>query len=154
MTKPYIGVIGASKITPEFEKIAFEVGFGIAERGGFLVCGGLGGVMEQACRGAKQAGGMTIGIIPGLERNQANPYVDIIITTGLDEARNLIVVRTADVIIAIAKGLGTLTEIAFALKIEKPVIGIGTWNNELTLIKVKTAEEAVNKAFESLPKNL
>jgi uncharacterized protein (TIGR00725 family) len=152
MTKPYIGVIGASKISREFEKIAFEVGLEIAKRGGILVCGGLKGVMESVCRGAKQAGGTTIGILPGLDRNQANPYVDIIITTGLFEVRNLIIVRTSDVLIAIAKGLGTLSEIAFALKMEKPVIGVGTWNNELPIIKVKTAEEAVNQAWESLTK--
>jgi hypothetical protein len=153
MAKPYIGVIGASKISQEFEKIAFEVGFEIAKRGGILVCGGLAGVMEAVCKGAKKAGGTTIGILPGLARNQANPYIDIAITTGLLEARNLIIVRTSDVLIAIDKGLGTLSEIAFALKMKKPVIGIGTWDIELPLIKVKTAEEAVTKAWENLTKH-
>ena len=153
MTKPYIGVVGASKISSEFEKIAFEVGFEIAKQNGILVCGGLTGVMEAACRGAKQAGGTTIGILPGFDRSEANPYVDIAITTGLHEARNLIIIRTSDVLIAIAKGLGTLSEIAFALKTGKPVIGIGTWDNEITLVKVKTAEEAVRKAWENLTKH-
>lgn len=153
MTKPYIGVVGASKISSEFEKVAFEVGFEIAKQNGILVCGGLTGVMEAACRGAKQAGGTTIGILPGFDRSEANPYVDIAITTGLHEARNLIIIRTSDVLIAIAKGLGTLSEIAFALKMGKPVIGIGTWDNEIPLVKVKTAEEAVRKAWENLTKH-
>jgi len=153
MDKPYIGVIGASKISQEFEEIAFEVGLEIAKRRGILVCGGLAGVMEAVCKGAKKAGGTTIGILPGLDRNRANPYIDIAITTGLLEARNLIIVRTSDVLIAIAKSMGTLSEIAFALKMKKPVIGIGTWDNELPLIKVKTAEEAVTKAWENLTKH-
>ena len=148
MNRPYIGVIGASKISAEFEKLAWEVGREIAKRGGILVCGGLGGVMETACRGAKETGGMTIGILPGLNRKEANPYIDIAITTGLLEMRNLIIVRTSDALIAIAKGLGTLSEIAFALKLGKSVIGLGSWNNELPLIQAKTPQQAVAKAWE------
>ncbi|MEO0115328.1 MAG: TIGR00725 family protein [candidate division WOR-3 bacterium] len=150
MDRPYIGVIGASQISPEIARIAFEVGKEIGKRNGILVCGGLSGVMEAACRGAKEAGGLTIGILPGFNRNEANPYVDITITTGLLEMRNLIIVRTSDVLIAIAKGLGTLSEIAFALKLEKPVIGIGTWNRSLPVIKARTPKAAVAKAWQLL----
>ena len=146
--KPYIGIIGASKINSEIEKIAYEVGKEIAKRGGIVICGGLTGVMETACKGAKETGGITIGILPGFDRKEANPYLDFAITTGLFEARNLIIVRTSDVLIAIAKGYGTLSEIAFALKLGKPVIGIGTWNNDLPLIVTKSGQEAVNKAWE------
>lgn len=148
VAKPYIGVIGASQISSEIEKLAFEVGYEIGKRGGILVCGGLGGVMAAACKGTKQARGITIGILPGFNRNEANPYVDYVITTGLLEARNLILVRTSDVLIAIAKGYGTLSEIAFALKLAKPVIGLASWNSELPLIPAKTAAEAVTKAWE------
>jgi uncharacterized protein (TIGR00725 family) len=92
-----------------------------------VVCGGLGGVMEAACRGAKDAGGMTIGILPGTDRSAANPYVDVAIPTGLGEARNALVVRAADAVIAIGGGYGTLSEVAFALKAGKRVVGLGTW---------------------------
>lgn len=148
--KPYIGVIGASKISCEMEKIAFEVGYEIAKRGGILVCGGLGGIMEATCQGAKKAAGITIGILPGYSQSVANRYVDFVICTGFQEARNLIIVRSSDILIAIAKGYGTLSEIAFALKIEKPVIGIGTWNTVLPLITAKNGQEAVNKAWEMI----
>ncbi len=147
---PYIGVIGASKINPEIEGFAQEVGKEIAKRGGILICGGLTGVMETVCKGAKEADGITIGILPGFDRTEANPYLDFVITTGLFEARNLIIVRTSDVLIAIAKGYGTLSEIAFALKLGKPIIGIGTWNTNLPLITAKNGQEAVNKAWEMI----
>jgi uncharacterized protein (TIGR00725 family) len=109
---------------------AAEVGRLVAERGAVLVCGGLGGVMEAACRGAKQAGGMTVGILPGTDRADANPYVDIALPTGLGEARNALVVRAADVLIAVGGGYGTLSEIALALKAGKRVIGLDTWEIE------------------------
>jgi uncharacterized protein (TIGR00725 family) len=95
-----------------------------------LICGGLGGVMEAACRGAKQTGGTTVGILPGDDRSAANPYVDIVIPTGLGEARNAVVVRSADALIAIGGAYGTLSEIAFALKAGKLVVGLGTWEVE------------------------
>jgi uncharacterized protein (TIGR00725 family) len=95
-----------------------------------LVCGGLGGVMEAACTGAKGGGGTTIGILPGTDRAAANPFVDFAIPTGLGEARNALVVRAADALIAIGGGYGTLSEIAFALKAGKPVVGLGTWEIE------------------------
>jgi uncharacterized protein (TIGR00725 family) len=104
------------------------VGRLLAEGGAAVVCGGLGGVMEAACRGAKSAGGATIGILPGADRAAANPFVDVAVPTGLGEARNALVVRAADGVIAVGGGYGTLSEIAFALKAGKRVVGIGSWD--------------------------
>jgi uncharacterized protein (TIGR00725 family) len=104
------------------------VGRELGSRGVVLVTGGLGGVMEAACRGARGAGGMTIGILPGTDRSVANPYVDVAIPTGLGEARNALVVRAADALIAVGGAYGTLSEIAFALKAGKRVVGLGTWD--------------------------
>lgn len=107
-----------------------------------LVCGGLGGAMEAACRGARESGGTTIGILPGTDRAAANAYVDVAIATGLGEARNTLVVRAADAVIAVAGEFGTLSEIAFALKVGKPVVGIATWE----LARGGTAVEAIERA--------
>jgi uncharacterized protein (TIGR00725 family) len=104
------------------------VGRALGERGVALVCGGLGGVMEAACRGAKGAGGATIGILPGSDRAAANGFVDVAIPTGLGEARNALVVRAADAVIAVGGGYGTLSEIALALKAGKRVVGLETWD--------------------------
>ena len=109
---------------------AEQVGRELASRGVVLVCGGLGGVMEAACRGAKEAGGTTVGILPGTDRSAANPFVEVAIATGLGEGRNALVVRAADAVIAIGGGYGTLSEIALALKAEKRVVGLGTWEIE------------------------
>jgi uncharacterized protein (TIGR00725 family) len=103
------------------------VGRLLAERGAVLVCGGLGGTMEAACRGAKQAGGTTVGLLPGGSRSDANEFVDVAIPTGLGEARNALVVRAADVVVAVGGGYGTLSEIALALKAGKRVVGLGSW---------------------------
>ena len=123
-TRLIIGVIGANQPSNVTYRLAQEVGRKIAERGGVVVCGGLGGVMEAACKGAKEAGGLTIGILPGEEAKTANPYVDIPIVTGIGYARNIILVRTAESIIAMDGSYGTLSEIAHALQMGKPVIGI------------------------------
>ena len=104
-----------------------KLGRRLAEGGAVVVCGGLGGVMEAACRGAREAGGGTLGILPGLDRREANPYVEVAVPTGLGEARNVLVVRAADALIAIGGEFGTLSEIAFALKVGTPVVGLGTW---------------------------
>jgi uncharacterized protein (TIGR00725 family) len=109
---------------------AESVGRGLGARGVVLVCGGLGGVMEAACRGAKDAGGTTVGILPGLDRSDANEHVDVAIATGLGEARNALVVRAADAVIAVGGGYGTLSEIALALKAGKRVVGLGSWDVE------------------------
>jgi uncharacterized protein (TIGR00725 family) len=125
---------------------AADVGRLVAERGAVLVCGGLGGAMEAACRGAKQAEGVTVGILPGSDRSDANPYVDVALPTGLGEARNALVVRAADVVIAIGGGYGTLSEIALALKAGKRVIGLDTWDIE-GVERASDAEAAVAAAL-------
>ena len=142
-----IGVIGTSEASSEEYQTAEEVGREIARRKGTLVCGGLGGVMEASCRGAKSEGGLTIGIIPGSSKKEANPYVDIPIVTGISEARNIIVVRSSNAIIAIGGSFGTLSEIAFALKLEIPVIGIKTWEVSTNIKQATTPKEAVDLAF-------
>jgi uncharacterized protein (TIGR00725 family) len=103
------------------------VGHGLAARGAVVVCGGLGGVMEGACRGAREAGGRTVGILPGSDRAAANEFVDVAIATGLGEARNALVVRAADALVAVGGSWGTLSEIALALRAGKRVVGLGTW---------------------------
>jgi len=142
-----IGVIGTSEASTEEYQTAEEVGREIARKKGILVCGGLGGVMEASCRGAKSEGGLTIGIIPGSSKKEANPYVDIPIVTGISEARNIIVVRSSNAIIAIGGSFGTLSEIAFALKLEIPVVGINTWEVSTNIKKATTPKEAVDLAF-------
>jgi uncharacterized protein (TIGR00725 family) len=122
-----VAVIGSASCSPEIAEVAEQVGRQIARRGAVLVCGGRGGVMEAACRGAQAEGGTTVGILPGTDRGEANVYVDIPIVTGLGEARNVIVVRTADAVIAVSGGYGTLSEIGLALKMGLPVVGLGTW---------------------------
>jgi uncharacterized protein (TIGR00725 family) len=122
-----IAVIGSAACSEGVAELAAEVGREIARQGAMLVCGGRGGVMEAACRGAKEAGGTTIGILPGMDRSEANPFVDVAIVTGLGEARNAIVVRTADAVVAVSGGYGTLSEIGLALKMGRAVVGLGTW---------------------------
>ena len=106
---------------------AEEVGAEVAAAGCGLVCGGLGGVMEAACRGARSRGGLTVGILPGLDREEANGWVRVALPTGLGEARNALVVRGADAVVAVGGGWGTLSEIALALKARLPVVGLDTW---------------------------
>ncbi len=142
-----IGVIGASEPSEEEYKIAQEVGREIARRKCGLVCGGMGGVMQAACLGAKSAGGLTIGIIPGTEKSETNSYVDVPIITGMGHGRNVIVVRSSDSIIAIGGSYGTLSEIAFALRLKIPVIGISTWNVSSNIEKAENPKEAVDMAF-------
>jgi uncharacterized protein (TIGR00725 family) len=122
-----IGVVGPGRADPGLQQMAEAAGRAIARAGARLVTGGLGGCMEAACRGAKGAGGRTVGILPGTERRAGNPYLDVAIPTGLGEGRNLLVVRTADALVAVGGEYGTLSEIAFALKIGRPVVGLGTW---------------------------
>jgi uncharacterized protein (TIGR00725 family) len=146
MTKRIIGVIGSGRANASLTGIAEEVGRLIATREALLVCGGLGGVMEGAARGAKAAGGTTIGILPQATKEMANQYIDVPIATGFGEGRNVIIIRTSDALIAIGGEYGTLSELAFALKMGKPVIGINTWEIQ-GIIKADTAEDAVNSAF-------
>jgi len=148
-----IAVIGASRCSKKIAQVAEDVGRELAKRGVTLVCGGLGGVMEAACRGAKIEGGTTIGILPGTNRHEANPYVDIPIVTGMGEARNIIVVRSAQAAIAVSGEYGTLSEIAYALKLGIPVVGLGTWQlakegrEVRDIVVAKTPKEAVERAI-------
>jgi uncharacterized protein (TIGR00725 family) len=137
---------------------AEEVGRLLAENGAVLVCGGLGGVMEAACRGARSAGGLTLGILPGRDRRDANPHVEVAVPTGLGEARNALVVRAADAVVAIGGAYGTLSEIALALKTGTPVVGLRTW--ELArqgrpddgVVRAASADEAARTALERAQK--
>lgn len=124
----YVAVVGPGAATEEQERLAEVIGRGLAERGAILVCGGLGGVMAAACRGASSAGGTSVGVLPGSDRRAANEWVDVTLPTGLGELRNGLVVRAADVVIAVGGGHGTLSEIALALKADLPVIGVDTWD--------------------------
>jgi hypothetical protein len=119
--------VGGGEAGADTLAAAEEVGRNLALRGAVVLCGGLGGVMEAACRGAKREGGTTVGILPSDDRHHANIYVDIAIATGMGEARNALVVRAADVVIAIDGEFGTLSEIALALRTGTPVVGIDTW---------------------------
>src|ERR671931_2042308 len=123
----YVAVVGAGSCDKEIAAWAEEVGRRLGAAGAVLVCGGRGGVMEAACRGAKASGGITVGILPGVDRSEANPFLDVALPSGLGEARNVLVVRAADAVIAIAGEFGTLSEIAFALKVGVPVVGLSTW---------------------------
>ena len=147
--KPIIAVIGGRRTEKRLLKEAEDVGRLIARRGAVLICGGLGGVMEAASRGAKSEGGITVGILPQNDSGNANQYIDIPIATGLGIGRNVIIARTADALIAVGGAYGTLSEIAFALQMEKPVAGITTWDIK-GIISVENAAEAVERVFERL----
>jgi uncharacterized protein (TIGR00725 family) len=144
-----IGVIGGTAAGEEILQMAEETGRLIAEHGCFLICGGMAGVMEAAAKGAKEAGGTTIGILPHTDRHEANPYIDVPIATGFGEGRNLVIIRTADILIAIDGEYGTLSELAFALKMNKPVIGLKTWDIP-GIIEAGTPMEAVSIAMRML----
>jgi len=148
-SRVHIGVIGGSECSDGVARLAEKVGAGIANRGAVLVCGGLTGVMEAACRGAKQAGGFTIGILPGHDRHEANQHVDIAIATGLGEARNLAIIRTADRLIAIDGSHGTLSEIGFALRMGKWVVGLETWD-VAGVVRAESPEQALDLVFDGL----
>lgn len=151
---PVVAVVGAGVTGPD-EEDAELLGRALAEGGATLVCGGLGGIMAAACRGAAAAGGVTVGILPGGDRADANPWVAVAIPTGLGEARNTLVVRAADVVVAVGGGHGTLSEIAFALKAGTPVIGLRTWRltrgdgtEDTAVHRVASAEEAARLALD------
>lgn len=147
-----IAVIGDSACSAEEAKLAETVGELLAQRGATVICGGLGGVMEAVCRGAKSSDGLTVGILPGGEAGSANPWIDIPVVTGMGEARNALVVKSARAVIAVGGGYGTLSEIAYALKNRIPVIGLNTWSfsrsgsEDDSIIRVQSAIEAVEKA--------
>lgn len=145
-----IGIIGAGICEPDIYEIARRVGNLVGKRKALVYCGGLGGVMEAAARGAKEAGAITVGILPGRLASEANPYIDIPIITDMGHARNVILVRSVDLLIAISGSYGTLSEIALGLKMWKPVIGLKTWPEIKGVIYVNQPEEAVERAFSLL----
>ena len=151
--KRFIAVIGGSDCTPEEARLAEEVGRELARKDAILVCGGLGGVMEATCKGASAGGGLTIGILPGGSRQTANQYVKIPIATNLGEARNVIVVKSAQAVIAIGGGYGTLSEIGHALRNGTPVVGLNTWSlsrngqPDESIAIASDPADAVNKAL-------
>ena len=142
-----ISVIGAHKTTPKEEKLAYQVGRIVARAGAVLVCGGLDGAMKAAAKGAQEAGGLTIGILPGKEKESANPYIDIALPTSLGYSRNVIVACSADIIIALPGSHGTRCEISYGLVYNRPVIDLGNWNIE-GMIKVKNIKEAEERIKE------
>jgi uncharacterized protein (TIGR00725 family) len=146
--KKIIAVIGGSEASEKHLKIAEEVGSLIAKRGAVLVTGGMGGIMSAASKGAKKANGLVIGILPTLGREGANPYIDIPIVTGLNQARNFIIARTCDCAIAIDGKFGTLSEIAYCLMYDTPVIGIDTWQLDAPIRQAESPERAIEIAFE------
>jgi uncharacterized protein (TIGR00725 family) len=147
---PYIAVCGAGMpaARPADLHAAEEVGRRVARAGGIVVCGGLGGVMEAACRGARSAGGVTVGLLPAADRSTANPFVSVAIPTGMGELRNGLVVRAADAVVAIGGEWGTLSEIALAIKTGTPVVGVDTWDLGRSEIEVaRDAAAAVERAL-------
>jgi uncharacterized protein (TIGR00725 family) len=154
--KRFIAVIGGSDPTSEEARLAEEVGRELARRGVVLVCGGLGGIMEAACKGASAENGLTIGILPGGSRQTANPYVQVPIVTSLGEARNVIVVKSAGAVIAIGGAYGTLSEIGHALRNGIPVVGLNTWllsrngQADNSIILAQNPADAVNKALKTI----
>ena len=151
---PYISVIGAGQASEDEAAAAEEIGRLLAEAGALLICGGLGGVMDAAARGCRAAGGTSVGILPGDDRTEGSPHLTVRIATGLGEARN------ADVVIAVGGEFGTLSEIALALKMGKPVVGLGTWTLDLEglpgdpLQRAADPPEAVAKALEAAERSV
>ena len=152
----HIAVCGPGEANDQEAAWAEEVGRLIAQAGAVLVCGGLGGVMDAAARGAESVGGVSVGLLPGEERDEAGPHLTVAVPTGLGEARNALVVRAADAVLAISGEFGTLSEIALALKMGKPVVGLSTW--ELSkggrpvdaIVRADSPEEAVRAALDAI----
>jgi uncharacterized protein (TIGR00725 family) len=148
-----IAVIGGNVASPELLAEAEAVGRELALRGCTLICGGRGGIMEAACRGAHSLGGHTIGVLPGADRADMNAYVEFPIVTGMGQARNVIIVRTAEAVIAVGGAYGTLSEIAHALNLGKPIIGLHTWRfsteniDDGPVIRARDARDAVEQAI-------
>ncbi len=156
MNRPLaVAVLGPSEASIDEMKSAQEVGRLLAAAGAIIVCGGGRGVMEAVCRSAHDAGGTTVGLLPGRDREDGNPYLTLAIPTGLGEARNALVVQAGQVAIAVGGSLGTLSEIALALKAGKPVIGLGTWQatdprgEDIAVQRAASPAEAVKSALQA-----
>ena len=152
MRKRIVAVIGGRRCTSEVEQLANNLGKKLAKVADILVSGGLGGTMEAVSSGFKAAGGITLGIIPGYDKSEANPHVDIVLPTGLGLARNVLVVKSADIVVALPGEAGTLSEIAYCLQFGIPVISLKSWDIP-GVIKVNTVEEAIEKAGEILKRS-
>jgi uncharacterized protein (TIGR00725 family) len=149
----YVAVVGGGTCSPAEIAAAEEVGALLARANAVVVCGGLGGVMEAACRGARREGGLTLGILPGNDRAAANPHVAVAVATGLGELRNGLVIRASDVVVAIGGEFGTLSEIGFALKVGKRVVGLSTWDlprRPDAILRAATPQEAARLALEDV----
>lgn len=145
-----IGVIGAGQASAQGRAWAYEVGRLLAARGAVLVCGGLGGVMEEACRGCGDGGGLTLGILPGDDPQAANPWVSLPVVTDMGHARNVIIAQTARALIAVEGEYGTLSEIAVALKLGRPVVALGNWSRIPGVLPARSPQEAVELALQRL----
>lgn len=143
----YVAVVGSGVASGELYGQSREVGRLVAERGGIVVCGGLGGVMEAAARGSTEAGGVAIGVLPDEDRGRANGYLSFSVATGAGQARNLAVVCSGDVVIAIGGEYGTLSEVGLALKVGRPVVSLGSWDLGDHVAAAETPREAVGAAF-------
>ncbi|GAB3828159.1 TIGR00725 family protein [Dactylosporangium cerinum] len=155
MDRPYVAVIGAGQATPEQERVAERVGVLLAEAGAVLVSGGRGGVMLASCRGAYERGGVTVGLLPGMNRAEGNPFLTVALPTGMGELRNGLVARTADGLIAVGGGWGTLSEIGFAMRLARPLAAVGSWTVAgpeagPSYPTVETAEAAVSLVLRQL----
>jgi uncharacterized protein (TIGR00725 family) len=139
---PRIAVVGERDATPDLARIAEDVGRELGRRGAIVVCGGMGGVMQAAAKGCSESGGLVVGILPGMDAAEANPYVGLPVVTGMGEGRNIIVVRSAQAVIAIGGSYGTLSEIALALRLGRPVVGLQTW----VFYRERSAPDPVHRA--------
>ena len=148
--EPYVAVVGSGTATGELYEQAREVGHLVAERGGTIVCGGLSGVMEAAARGAAETGGTAIGILPDEDRWRANEYLAYSVATGTGHARNLAVVCSGDVVLALGGEYGTLSEIGLARKVGRPVVSLESWELPGHVVVASSPKEAVEAAFEIL----
>jgi uncharacterized protein (TIGR00725 family) len=146
----YLAIIGGSDISPETAELAREVGREVARKGAVLLCGGLGGVMAAGAQGAQEAGGVSLGILPGGDRGRANPYLTYSIATNLGHARNVIIAHSADALIAVGGSYGTMSEAAIALKLGKPVIALKVAWDLPGLTRAQSPEEAVRLAWEAV----
>ncbi len=144
---PAIAVIGGGEASGEVLELAYRVGLEIGKRGATLMCGGRGGVMEAAARGARERGAHTIGIIPGFDHREANPYIEFVVATGIGEARNAVVVGSADAVVALAGEGGTLSEIGFALKLGRPLVALRSWANIEGIAQAEDPAAAVDIAL-------
>ena len=151
--KPVVAIIGAGKCSRKLRDMAAEAGKYIAEHGGVVVCGGMGGVMEGAARGAQEGGGVSIGVLPSGDKHDANEFIDFAIPTGIGEARNAVVVRCADAVLAFPGRYGTLSEMAFALKAGKPLVSVSAWKLGDDVLEIADPAQAAAKALELATKN-